>query len=131
MGKEKRMLGSQKPIAFLATMESERAKSFYRDVLGLTLIEDSPFALVFDSGGVMLRIQKVTDLAPSPYTALGWDVEDIGGVIRALIQRGVRFERFARLEQDGFGIWTSPSGAKVAWFKDPDGNALSLTQFPA
>jgi catechol 2,3-dioxygenase-like lactoylglutathione lyase family enzyme len=123
------MLGSQKPIAFVATAAPAGAVAFYRDVLGLKLVEDSPFALVFDLAGTMLRIQKVETLSPLPYTALGWHVEDIAAVTQALTQRGVRFERYPRLEQDARGIWTSPSGAKVAWFKDPDGNGLSLTQF--
>jgi catechol 2,3-dioxygenase-like lactoylglutathione lyase family enzyme len=123
------MLGTQTPIAFVATCKPDRARAFYGDVLGLRLIEDSPFALVFDSGGSMLRIQKVETLTPSPYTALGWPVDDLAGIIQALVKRGVVFERYPRLDQDALGIWTSPSGAKVAWFKDPDGNGLSLTQF--
>jgi len=123
------MLSTQKPIAFVATAAPERAAQFYRDVLGLKLIEDSPFALVFDLAGIMLRIQKVESLTPSPFTVLGWQVDDIESIIKALAQRGVHFEHYPRLEQDPFGIWASPSGAKVAWFKDPDGNNLSLTEF--
>lgn len=123
-------LGSAPLIAFLATADAAQSKAFYRDTLGLRLVDDTPFALEFDVGGTMLRIQKVEDLKPHPFTALGWQVGDIATRIADLTRNGVRFERFAGLDQDGDGIWTSPSGARIAWFKDPDGNVLSLTEFP-
>jgi catechol 2,3-dioxygenase-like lactoylglutathione lyase family enzyme len=104
----------------------ERAKQFYRDTLGLHLVSDDQFALVFDSGGVQLRIQKLKAFQPHSFTALGWQVSDIRRSVTALEKRGVTFERFNFMEQDALGIWVSPSGAKVAWFKDPDGNLLSL-----
>lgn len=124
-------LGAAAPlIAFLATTNAARSKAFYSDVLGLRLVEDSPFALEFDVGGTMLRIQKVETLTPHPFTALGWQVPDIAAQIADLAQRGLVFERFPGLDQDAAGVWTSPSGARIAWFKDPDGNVLSLTEFP-
>ena len=124
------MLASQPVIAFVATAAPAEALRFYRDVLGLALVEDSPFALVLEAGGTMVRVQKVERLAPQPFTALGWRVDDIAATIGELVARGVRFERFGFFEQDELGVWTTPDGAKVAWFKDPDGNTLSLTQWP-
>jgi hypothetical protein len=100
-------------------------------VLELALIEESPFALVFDANGTMLRIQKVQEFTPAKHTTLGWNVKDIRSEIGELVSRGVRFERYERLLQDELGIWQSPSGALVAWFLDPDGNGLSLTEFPS
>ena len=128
------MLSQQPIIAFIATNDAERALPFYRDLLGLPLVEDSPFALVFDLHGTMLRVQKTLAYTPAPHTALGWQVGAIEDEVRALGSRGVRFERFAGMEQDELGIWLAPGPAdqprsKVAWFKDPDGNLLSLTQF--
>ena len=111
-------------------VDPSRARAFYEDVLGLSLVADEPFALVFDLAGTMLRVTRVDALEPQPFTVLGWRVDDIQSAVRALAERGVRFERFPALEQNGLGIWTSPSGARVAWFEDPDGNTLSLTQQP-
>jgi catechol 2,3-dioxygenase-like lactoylglutathione lyase family enzyme len=123
------MLNASNVIAFVATTNSERARAFYEGTLGLTLMKDSPFALVFDAHGVILRVQEVQSLNPASHTTLGWRVSDIRRMIVSLAQDGVVFERYARLSQDQLGIWSSPSGAQVAWFKDPDGNVLSLTQF--
>ena len=123
------MLTRSKLICFAATTNPARSQEFYRDTLGLRLVEDSPFALVFDAAGTMLRIQKVESLSPAKHTTLGWEVEDIQATIRQLTENGVRFERFAGLPQDEHGIWTTPDGSRVAWFKDPDGNTLSLTEF--
>jgi catechol 2,3-dioxygenase-like lactoylglutathione lyase family enzyme len=123
-------LGGVPLIAFLATVDSERCKAFYGEVLGLRLVDDSPFALEFDSGGTMLRIQKVDEFTPQPFTALGWEAGDIDTQIAELAKQGVRFERFAGMEQDEAGVWTAPSHARIAWFRDPDGNLLSLTEFP-
>lgn len=117
-------------ITFLATIDAARSKAFYCDVIGLRLVDDAPFALEFDIGGVMLRIQKVEKLTPHPFTALGWQVGDIDAQVTDLARDGVVFERFAGLDQDAAGVWTAPSGARIAWFKDPDGNLLSLTEFP-
>jgi predicted enzyme related to lactoylglutathione lyase len=123
------MLDQRSIIAFSATNDPERAKKFYRDVLGLPLEEESPFALVFRAGGTMLRVQKTQGHKPAPHTLLGFDVPDIDADVRALSQRGVKLERYSGMEQDDLGIWRAPDGAKIAWFKDPDGNLLSLTQF--
>jgi catechol 2,3-dioxygenase-like lactoylglutathione lyase family enzyme len=121
------MLGSV--IAFLATTDAPRARAFYEGVLGLRFVADEEFALVFDADGTMLRIQKVRELKPLPHTALGWKVSDIRTTIAALRERGVSFERYAFLQQDSAGIWATADGALIAWFKDPDGNLLSLTEF--
>lgn len=122
---------NSKLIAFIATQNPAGALKFYRDALGLALVGDDPFAIVFDVNGTMLRVQKVKKVEPVQYTALGWDVSDIYARINELTARGVRFERFPGLPQDEQGVWAAPSGAKIAWFKDPDGNILSLTQFPS
>ena len=119
----------RKPISFLATDDADGALHFYRDVLGLELIEASPFALVFDDGGQMLRVQKVAHVEPASNTAHGWEVGDIHAEIATLSQRGVQFSRYEALEQDERGVWTSPDGHKIAWFRDPSGNNLSLTEF--
>ena len=121
------MLNSSRIMAFVATARPEEARSFYEGVLGLRFVEDSPYALVFDANGITLRVQKVEAVAVAPYTALGWSVGDIAATIRALQKKGVRFERYEGLEQDELGVWSS-GAAKVAWFKDPDGNTLSLAQ---
>jgi hypothetical protein len=92
-------------------------------------VVDDSFALVFDAHGVMLRVARVHELTPAPYTVLGWKVADISAAVKELQIRGVAFERYEGLDQDELGIWKSPGGAKVAWFKDPDRNTLSLTQF--
>jgi catechol 2,3-dioxygenase-like lactoylglutathione lyase family enzyme len=118
-----------KIISFVATQNPASARKFYEAILGLTLVRDDPFATVFDANGTMLRVQKVHELLPAKHTVLGWEVDDICAKTRELTKRGVRFERYGGLGQDEMGVWTSPSGAKVAWFKDPDGNTLSLTQF--
>jgi catechol 2,3-dioxygenase-like lactoylglutathione lyase family enzyme len=122
------ILASAPLIAFLATADAARARTFYTVTLGLRLVEDSPFALVFDVMGTMLRIQKVAALTPHPFTVLGWQVDDVAAAVRELAGRGVTFNRYDGLDQDGVGIWTSPAGARIAWFSDPDGNVLSLTE---
>jgi len=125
------MLKDAPLIAFIATRDAARAKSFYGDVLGLRLLAEEPFALVFDAGGTMLRVTPVRELKPASHTVLGWQVGDIDKAMAALIKQGVHFERFDALEQDAQGAWTSPGGATVAWLRDPDGNLLSLTQRPS
>jgi catechol 2,3-dioxygenase-like lactoylglutathione lyase family enzyme len=123
------MLGDQPLIAMIATTQPERAKAFFSDVLGLTLVEDGWYALVYMAGGTRLHVQKVKEFSPWPATAIGWTVPDIAATVAALAQKGVKFEHFDGMTQDAAGIWTAPEGAKVCWFKDPDGNTLSLTQF--
>jgi catechol 2,3-dioxygenase-like lactoylglutathione lyase family enzyme len=122
------MLGTAHIIAFAATVDSTNARAFYEGALGLRCVSDDQFALVLDANGVQLRIQKVATLAPQPHTLLGWSVPSIDSAVRQLASRGVAFERYPHFQQDRQGVWTSPSGAKVAWFKDPDGNLLSLTE---
>lgn len=122
------MLASFDLIAFIATARPEQARAFYSEVLGLSLREESPFALVFDAHGTMLRIQKVDRLTNVGYTVLGWQVDNLQGAVEQLQQRGIRFERYPGLPQDAQGIWTTPDGNKIAWFTDPDGNTLSLTE---
>ena len=122
------MLADAQLTAFIATANPDQARRFYEDTLGLRLVDDSRFALVFDANGVVLRVQKVTSVSPPTGTALGWQVGNIRQVITDLSQRGVRFERFPPMEQDDRGIWTSPDGAKVAWFNDPDDNMLSVSE---
>jgi catechol 2,3-dioxygenase-like lactoylglutathione lyase family enzyme len=115
-------------MAFLATTDGDRARDFYEGVLGFSVSSDDDFALALDANGTMLRVQKVERFAPHAFTALGWEVPDVAATVAALTKRGVRFERYAGLDQDKGGVWQSPSGARVAWFRDPDGNVLSLTQ---
>jgi catechol 2,3-dioxygenase-like lactoylglutathione lyase family enzyme len=122
------VLGSRAVVAFVATRDPERARRFYEGVLGLRLVADEPFALVFDAHGTTLRVQKVQELAPARHTVLGWLVPDIAAAVRSLSAGGVAFERFPGLPQDDFGVCAFPGGGRVAWFRDPDGNTLSLTE---
>lgn len=122
-------LSDQSMIGFVATSDPDRAKKFYRDTLGLPLVsEQMPFALVFDVHGTMLRVTIVKEVVTAGYTVLGWHVPNIVAAVKALSQAGVRFERYSGMQQDELGIWSSPSGASVAWFKDPEGNTLSISQ---
>src|SRR5262245_37111027 len=128
-GQRWRMKPLDKPMLFVATANAEKSRTFYERVLGLEFVADEPYALVFQVGRSMLRIQKVDKVPRIPFTLLGWEVADIRGVVRRLSADGVTFARYEGLGQDGDGIWLSPGGARVAWFQDPDGNTLSLTQF--
>ncbi len=122
------MLASAKVVSFVATSDAARAKAFYGGVLGLRLISEDGFAVVFDANGTTLRVGIVPELVLAPYTVLGWGVDDIAAAVRGLTAAGVQFERYSFLQQDDLGIWSAPGGAKVAWFKDLDGNVLSLSQ---
>jgi catechol 2,3-dioxygenase-like lactoylglutathione lyase family enzyme len=122
------MLGNAKLMAFVAITDALRARAFYEGVLGLKLVADEEFALVFDANDTMLRLQKVEAFTPHPFTSLGWQVDDIAATIRDLVAKGVVFERYGFMQQDELGVW-SHDGARIAWFKDPDGNVLSLAQF--
>jgi catechol 2,3-dioxygenase-like lactoylglutathione lyase family enzyme len=124
------MLRKAKLTAFVATARPGRARTFYQKTLGLRLVGDDQFALAFDSNGVQLRIQKVDRIKPPSFTVLGWEVPSIRRAMAALSKGGVTFERYEFLDQDEAGVWTAPSGTRVAWFKDPDGNLLSLAQGP-
>ena len=121
-------LRNANPVSFLATANAPESRAFYETIIGLELIEETDFALVFAVGNSHLRIQKVSQVSPPPYTSMGWLVKDIKNVVASLKERGVVLDFHQGLAQDENGIWTSPSCAKIAWFKDPDGNTLSLTQ---
>lgn len=118
-----------KAIAFLATRDAKASRRFYEQALGLRFIDDDDFALVFDAFGTMLRIQKTPEVVTAPYTAFGLEVDDLAANVTALLEKGLNPRRYPGLDQDPHGIWTSPSGAKVAWFADPDGHVVSLSQF--
>jgi catechol 2,3-dioxygenase-like lactoylglutathione lyase family enzyme len=122
------MLDAAKIVAFAATVDGGKSRAFYEGVLGLKLMYEDAHACVCDSQGIELRIQKVQALTPQPHTQLGWSVASIHGFVIALASKGVTFERYPFLEQDAQGVWMAPSGAKVAWMKDPDGNLLSVTE---
>ena len=123
------MLNKSHIISFVATSNATKAREFYEERLGLTFVSSDQFALIFEASGTMVRVQKVDRVDPHGYTALGWEVADIKKTVSALADRGVKFERYEPMDQDEQGIWEAPSGAKIAWFQDPDGNILSLTQF--
>lgn len=122
------MLSGAPPTAFLATRNAARCRRFYTEALGLPFLGDDGMALLFDLAGVPLRIAKVQRLAEAGHTVLGWRVDDIAATMRDLARGGVHFEKYAGMQQDADGVWAAPDGALVAWFKDPDGNLLSLTQ---
>lgn len=122
------MLSSAEIVAFVPTRDSGEARKFYEQTLGLRCVSQDGIALVMDCNGIMLRVVKAPPFTPHPFTVLGWEVERIEEEIRALQAKGVKFERFPGMEQDKLGVWTAPGGSKVAWFKDPDGNVLSLSQ---
>ncbi len=121
-------LAAAQLMAFVTTTNAAKAKAFYRDVLGLKFISEDNFALVFDAHGTPLRVAVAEQISPAPYTVLGWQVPDAAATVQVLTQAGVVFERYSFMTQDAFGIWDAPGGARVAWFKDPDGNLLSLSQ---
>src|SRR5579871_2098443 len=122
------MLENDKLVAFLATSKPREARAFYEGVLGLKFTLDHEHLLVFEAGHARLMLQKTDKVTPPHGTALGWNVADIRGRIRELSGRGVSFERFEGMQQDELGVWSPAPGAGVAWFKDPDGNLLSLSQ---
>jgi catechol 2,3-dioxygenase-like lactoylglutathione lyase family enzyme len=123
------MLGDRPLVAFIPVRSLGAAQSFYVDVLGLHVTEQSPYAVVIDAGGTALRLALVDDLQPQPFTIAGWQVLDMRRAIGSLATRGVDFIRYEGVDQDEMGIWSTPNGDQVAWFKDPDGNTLSLTCF--
>jgi catechol 2,3-dioxygenase-like lactoylglutathione lyase family enzyme len=117
-------------VAFVATRDLEAAGAFYGSVLRLPLVEAGGFARVYDANGTQLRVTLVESFAEAPYTVLGWRVEDIAETAVELRAAGVRFKRYDGMDQDDNGVWVAPSGTRVAWFSDPDGNTLSLQQEP-
>jgi catechol 2,3-dioxygenase-like lactoylglutathione lyase family enzyme len=122
------MLNSTNIVAFVPTRDPGKARAFYVDVLGLRFVKDDGFALVLDANGIMVRVAKVPDFTPAQFTILGWNVSEIEKVVKELQPKGVHFEVFGFFKQDELGIWTAPTGDKVAWFKDPDGNVLSVSE---
>jgi catechol 2,3-dioxygenase-like lactoylglutathione lyase family enzyme len=123
------MLGSNKIVAFVPTRDAEKARVFYEGVLGLRFVNDDGFAMVLDANGIMIRVAKMgKEFTPAQFTILGWQVSGIEKIVAALHAKDVQFERYGFLKQDELGIWTAPTGDKVAWFKDPDGNVLSVSE---
>jgi catechol 2,3-dioxygenase-like lactoylglutathione lyase family enzyme len=122
------MLGTTNIVAFIPTTDYAKARAFYEGILGLRFVTSDGHALVLDANGIMIRVTKVPEHQPRPFTILGWQVADIESVAAGLRGRGVTFERYGFPGQDDAGIWTAPTGDKVAWFKDPDGNTLSISQ---
>jgi len=123
------MLSTAAFIGFIPVRATTTARAFYEGTLGLTVVEETPYALVLEANGTMLRLTCVSDLTVQPFTIAGWSVPDITATVRSLAGRGVAFRRYDGMVQDDLGIWTAPSGDLVAWFGDPDDNTLSLTEF--
>jgi catechol 2,3-dioxygenase-like lactoylglutathione lyase family enzyme len=122
-------LADARPIAFIVTRDRKAAEPFYGETLGLRRLPGDDFAAVFDLAGMKLRLTEVPDHTPSPHPVLGWQVPDIEAAVQAVAAKGVDMNIYQGMGQDDLGIWTSPDGAsRVAFFNDPDGNALSLTQ---
>jgi catechol 2,3-dioxygenase-like lactoylglutathione lyase family enzyme len=115
-------------VGFLVTTNPDAARRFYTETLGFRFITEDHFALAFDASGAMLRIGKAQKFTPAPNTVLGWDVQDITATVSELTKKGVAFERYPQMQGDDLGIFTFPNGDKVAWFKDPEGNVLSISQ---
>ncbi len=115
-------------VTFLLTQNPDAALKFYRDILGFRFVRDDGFALVFVMNGITLRISKVPSFTPAQHTVLGWECDDMAGAVEKLVAKGIAFERYPNMRQDERGICTFPTGDQVAWFKDPDGNVLSLSQ---
>lgn len=116
-------------ISFVSASDAAQAKEFYSGVLELRLIRETPYALILDANGTMLRVTLVERVHPAPCTVLGWEVANIAHAVERLASRGVEFLRYDGMSQDELGIWDSPSGGRIAWFRDPEQNVLSLTQF--
>jgi catechol 2,3-dioxygenase-like lactoylglutathione lyase family enzyme len=123
-------LEDAKVMAFGVTKDAEACRAFYSGKLGLRVAQEDALAIMFDSGGRFIRIQKMPIHEPRPYTVLGWEVADMRAAVKRLVAAGVTFERYDWMTfQDAEGVATFPDGALVAWFKDPDGNVLSVAQF--
>jgi catechol 2,3-dioxygenase-like lactoylglutathione lyase family enzyme len=122
------MLSHSPLIAFIPTKDRARARRFYEETIGLRFISEDPFAIVMEANGTMIRVVPVGDFTPFPFTILGWLVDDIHKIVAEMTGKGVKFSRYSFLEQGADGVWDAPGGAKVAWFTDPDGNTLSVSQ---
>ena len=122
------ILQTATPLILICTRDRERAAAFYRDMLGLGFVSEDKFAVVLDAGGIMLRVSPVADFVPHEHSILGFRVEDVPATVKSLREKGVAFNFYSGFKQDELGVWTVPDGsAQVAWFKDPDGNVLSIT----
>ncbi|WP_225729701.1 MULTISPECIES: VOC family protein [unclassified Nocardia] len=124
-----RTLAAAEVIAFAPSTDLDRSHRFFGNVLGLPIVEQTPFACVVRGGNATIRITAVESLVPQPFTILGWTVADIAATVAELGAAGVTFLRYEGMGQDADGIWTTPGGDKIAWFPDPDGNVFSLTGF--
>lgn len=123
------MLANSDVIAFVSTVDLAKARAFYEAVLGLPMVDEDVYACVFDAHGTMLRVTAVAEVVLPGYTVLGWRVDDISETVTRLDSLGIESARYNGMEQDAQGVWTTPNGDRIAWFTDPDGNILSLTQF--
>ena len=121
-------LAGAAPVAFVPSTDLDRSKAFFTEVLGLALVEQSPFACVLAANGTTVRVTQVGPYVAASHTVLGWEVRDVAATAAALARRGVTLVQFDGMEQDDLGVWTAPGGDRVAWFRDPDGNVLSITQ---
>jgi len=122
------MLTSGKMVGFAITQDYDAARAFYEGKLGFEFVSLDQYALVMKAGDHHIRISKAQDFKPLRSTVLGWEVADIESVVDWLTARGVAFEKCPFVQDKERGIWTPPGGGKVAWFKDPDGNVLSVSQ---
>jgi catechol 2,3-dioxygenase-like lactoylglutathione lyase family enzyme len=122
------MLSNAKLVGFILTKDYERARAFYEGKMEFEFVSHDPFALVMRAGQNMIRIVKMRDFAPLQSTVLGWEVGDVEAAVEWLVRRGVVLEKYPWVQDKERGIWTTPGGDKVAWFKDPDGNVLSVSQ---
>jgi catechol 2,3-dioxygenase-like lactoylglutathione lyase family enzyme len=121
------MLHSGKLIGFLLTTDYDKARAFYEGKLGLKFVSLDQFALVLHSGEQMIRIAKVEEFTAFQSTVLGWQVDDVEATVNWLQFQGVQTEKYPFVADKKLGIWKAPSGDKIAWFKDPDGNVLSVS----
>ena len=123
------MLADVDVISLLPTAKPDEARAFYEQVLGLRFLADDGFALVFEINGRLLRLTKIPGFTPQPFSVIAWHVTSAEETVRTLLDRGVTMERYDMFEQDELGIWTVPGdSARIAWFKDPDGNVLSVVE---
>jgi catechol 2,3-dioxygenase-like lactoylglutathione lyase family enzyme len=123
------MLSEYPLVGFLATSDSAKARAFFEGALGLTFAGEDERHVAFRWPTGRLRLNKTDKVAPPHGTALGWVVPDVRAAVRELAARGVMIERFEGMTQDELGVWSPEPGADVAWFKDPDGNLLSLSHW--
>jgi catechol 2,3-dioxygenase-like lactoylglutathione lyase family enzyme len=124
------MIFSGKTVAFVASSDLGRSEAFYVARLGFTRVSGDDYGLVVSANGTSIRISRADGFSPQPFTVLGWDVERIEEVVKRLTQAGVEFRRYPGMDQDAAGIWRAPSGSRIAWFSDPDGNVLSVAEHP-